>query len=78
MDFFSVPTATFRILIVWFVIHHRRRKIVHFNITEHPTASWVIQQLRESFPCDTAPSSLVFDRDSIFAQSVVSTIEAKS
>ena len=68
MDFFTVPTVTFRILTVWFLIHHGRRKIVHFDITEHPTAVWVIQQLRESFPYDSAPSYLVFDRDSIFSR----------
>jgi putative transposase len=76
MDFFTVPTVTFRILTVWFLIHHGRRKIVHFDITEHPTAPWVVQQLRESFPYDSAPSYLVFDRDSIFSQSVISTIQA--
>lgn len=76
MDFFTVPTATFRVLTVWFLIHHGRRKIVHFDITEHPTALWVMQQLRESFPYDSAPSYLVFDRDSIFSQRVVSTIQA--
>jgi putative transposase len=76
MDFFMVPTATFRVLTVWFLIHHGRRKIVHFNITEHPTAPWVMQQLRESFPYDTAPSYLVLDRDSIFSQRVVSMIQA--
>jgi len=76
MDFFTVPTVTFRVLTVWFLIHHGRRKIVHFNITEHPTAPWVMQQLRESFPYDTAPSYLVLDRDSIFSQRVVSMIQA--
>ena len=76
MDFFTVPTATFRILYVWFVIHHDRRRILHFNVTEHPTAAWVIQQLRESFPYDTAPTYLVFDRDSIFANNVTSTVRA--
>jgi transposase InsO family protein len=76
MDFLTVPTATFRVLTVWFLIHHGRRKIVHFGITEHPTAPWVMQQLRESFPYDSAPSYLVFDRDSIFSQRVVSTIRA--
>ncbi len=76
MDFFTVPTATFRVLYVWFVIHHDRRKVLHFNVTEHPTARWVIQQLRESFPYDTAPSYLVFDRDSIFAGNVVSMVRA--
>jgi putative transposase len=76
MDFFTVPTVTFRILTVWFLIHHGRRKIVHFDITEHPTAVWVIQQLREAFPYETAPSYLVFDRDSIFSESVISAIRA--
>ena len=63
MDFFTVPTARFRILCVWFVIHHDRRKILHFNVAEHPTPAWVSQQLRESFPYDMAPTYLVFDRD---------------
>ena len=76
MDFFMVPTATFRVLTVWFLIHHSRRKILHFNITEHPTAPWVLQQLRESFPYDSGPSYLVFDRDSIFSQRVAATIQA--
>ncbi len=76
MDFFTVPTVTFRVLYVWFVIHHDRRRIVHCNVTDHPTALWMIQQLRESFPCDNAPSYLVFDRDSIFATSVSSTVRA--
>jgi transposase InsO family protein len=76
MDFFTVPTATFRILTVWFVIHHGRRRILHCNVTEHPTARWVIQQLRESFPYDTAPAYLVFDRDSIFATNVISTVRS--
>ncbi len=76
MDFFTVPTATFRVLTVWFLIHHDRRKIVHFNITEHPSSLWVMQQLRESFPYDSGPTYLVFDRDSIFSQRVVATIQA--
>jgi transposase InsO family protein len=74
MDFFTVPTARFRILYVWFVIHHDRRKILHFNVTDHPTAPRVIQQIRESFPYDTAPSYPVFDRDSIFAEKVISSV----
>src|SRR5271166_6824684 len=75
MDFFTVPTVTFRILTVWFLIHHGRRKIVHFDITEHPNAPWVMQQLRESFPYDSAPSYLVLDRDSIFSESVISSVD---
>ena len=76
MDFFTVATATFRTLYVWFVIHHDRRRILHFNVTEHPTAAWVIQQLRDSFPYDTIPAYLVLDRDSIFASNVISTVRA--
>jgi hypothetical protein len=60
MDFFTVPTVTFRVLTVWFLIHHGRRKIVHFDITEHPTGVWVIQQLREAFPYETAPLCLLY------------------
>ncbi len=66
MDFFTVPTATFRLLFCFFVISHDRRKILHFNATEHPTSQWVIQQLREVFPEDTAPKYLILDRDKKF------------
>jgi len=76
MDFFTVPTATFRVLTVCFLIHHGRRKIVHIQITEHPSAPWVMQQLRESFPYDSGPSYLVFDRDSIFSQRVIAMMQA--
>jgi len=50
MDFFVVPTVTFRVLYVWFAIGHARRRILHFDVTAHPAAAWVIQQLREAFP----------------------------
>ncbi len=50
MDFFTVPTATFRVLHVWFAIAHARRRVLHFDVTEHPLAAWVVQQLREAFP----------------------------
>jgi len=49
-DFFSVPTLTFQLLYCFFVIEHGRRRILHFNVTRHPTAEWVVQQLREAFP----------------------------
>lgn len=49
-DFFTVPTVTFKLLYCFFVIAHGRRKILHFNVTRHPTAEWVVQQLRETFP----------------------------
>ena len=57
MDLFTVPTASLRLLYGFFVIEHGRRHIVHFNATFHPTSPWVIQQLREAFPYDTAPRS---------------------
>jgi len=50
MDFFTVPTATFRVLYCFFVIGHDRRRILHFNATKHPTSQWVVQQLREVLP----------------------------
>lgn len=70
MDFFTVPTASFRLLYVLFVIQHGRRDIVHWNITEHPSAQWVTQQLREAFPYNSASRYLVFDRDAIFSAEV--------
>jgi len=70
MDFFTVPTISFKILYVYFIIDHARRKIVHVNVTEHPTAEWVIQQLKDAFPFESAPKYLIFDRDSIFSARV--------
>jgi putative transposase len=66
VDFFTVPTATFRILYVFVILHHERREIVHFNVTEHPTAQWAAQQLVEAFPFDSAPRYVLRDRDSIY------------
>ena len=75
MDFFVVPTFRFRLLYVWFVIDHGRRKILHFNVTTNPTAQWVIQQLREAFPYESAPGYLIYDNDSIFSDKVTGAIE---
>ncbi|UCF66986.1 MAG: integrase [Acidobacteriota bacterium] len=76
MDFFTVPTATFRILYVFFVIHHARRKMLHLNVTMNPSSARVCQQLREAFPFDSAPRYIIFDRDSKFRGGVLSTIKA--
>jgi transposase InsO family protein len=76
MDLFFVCTATFRLLYVLFVIRRGRREIVHVNVTEHPTAAWVIQQLREAFPYDTAPKYFILDRDSTFSAEVVGGVKA--
>ena len=55
MDFFIVPTLTFGVLYCFFVIAHDRRRILHFNVTRHPTSAWVAQQLRDSFPLTRYP-----------------------
>ena len=70
MDFFTVPTATFGLLYCFFIISHDRRRILHFNVTKHPTTQWIIQQLREAFPFDSAPRFLIFDRDAKYGLEV--------
>jgi transposase InsO family protein len=76
MDFFTVPTLTFGVLHCFFVIARDRRRILHFNVTRQPTSAWVIQQLREAFPYDSAPRYLIFDRGANFNEEVVSTIKS--
>ncbi|MFQ5550569.1 MAG: integrase core domain-containing protein [Gemmatimonadales bacterium] len=76
MDFFTVPTATLQVLYGFFVIEHGRRHVLHFNATFNPTAAWVIQQIREAFPYETAHEYLIFDRDSIFSAAVVRFVKA--
>ena len=75
MDFFTVPTIQLRVLYVFFVIDHGRRHILRFNATFNPSAQWVVQQLREAFPFDTAPKYLTFDRDSIFNKDIIRFIK---
>jgi transposase InsO family protein len=70
MDFFTVPTLTFGLLYVLFIIQHNRRRILHVNVTARPTAAWVTQQLREAFPFEAASRYLLMDRDSIFSTAV--------
>ena len=66
IDFFTVPTLTGRVLFVFVLLAHHRRRIVHFNVTEHPTAAWTSQQMIEAFPDITAPYWLLRDRDAIY------------
>ena len=68
VDFLTVPTATFRILYVFLILHHERRQVLHFNVTDHPTAEWSAQQIIEAFPFDSAPRYLLRDRDSIYGE----------
>ena len=64
--FFVVPTGTFRVLFVLVLLAHERRRVVYFNVMEHPTAAWTAQQVVEAFPWAEAPRSLLRDRDSIY------------
>jgi putative transposase len=66
VDFFTVPTIRFQVLYVFLVLAHERRRILHFNVTAHPTAEWTAQQLRNAFSWDSAPRYLLRDRDRIF------------
>ena len=66
LDFFTVPTITGRLWFVLVVLVHERRRILHVNVTQHPTSAWTRQQLREAFPCDVRARFLVHDRDAIF------------
>ena len=75
MDFFVVPTLTFRLLYVLLVIQHDRRKVLLVNVTAHPTAAWVIQQLREAFPFETTARFILLDRDSIFSTAVCKALQ---
>ena len=66
IDFFTVPKATFRVLFVLVVLAHDRRRVIHFNATDHPTARWTGQQIAEALPVDTAPRFLLRDRGGIY------------
>ena len=68
LDFFTVPTAGLRVLFVLVVLAHHRRRVVHFNVTEHPTADWTAQQIVAAFPDDSAPSYLLRDRDQVYGE----------
>jgi putative transposase len=66
IDFFVVPTITFKLLFVFLILSHERRRVIHFNVTMNPTAEWTAQQLVNAFPYDTAPRYLLRDRDKIY------------
>src|SRR6185436_7954381 len=68
IDFLTVPTATFRVLYILVVLAHGRRRVLHYNVTEHPTAAWTAQQIVEAFPDETAPRFLLRDRDQIYGE----------
>ena len=75
-DFFTVPTVTFSLLYCFFVIEHGRRRILHVNVTRHPTAEWVLQQLREAFPEAAPYRYVILDRDAKFDADVIKFLKA--
>jgi transposase InsO family protein len=76
VDFFTVPTATFRVLYVFLVLAHERRKVLHFGVTEAPSAAWAAQQLTEAFPYANPPHYLLRDRDGLYGWEFVRRTEA--
>ena len=70
VDFFTVPTIRLRVLFVFLVLQHRRREVLHFNITDHPTSEWVAQQIVEAFADREAPRYLIRDRDGVYGNEV--------
>ncbi len=76
MDFFSVPTVTFRVLYGFFIIGHDRRRILHCNVTRHPTSAWIVQQLRDAFPYEPTTKFLILDHDAKYSTEVPAAIRA--
>ena len=76
MDFFTVPTITFGMLYCFFVISHDRRKVLHFNVTDHPNSCWIVQQLREAFPFESTIRHLILDRDKKYGLEVWAAIRS--
>jgi transposase InsO family protein len=76
VDFFAVTTVTFKVLFVFVVLAHDRRRVIHFNLTGSPTAKWTAQQIVEAFPWDTAPRYLLRDRDGIYGHEFVGRVRS--
>ncbi len=74
IDFFTVPTVTFRVLYVFVILSLDRRRVVHFNVTSSPTAEWTSLQPTQAFPFDTAPRFLIRDRDGIYGRFCANTL----
>jgi putative transposase len=76
LDFFVVPTISFKLLHVLVFLSHDRRKVVHFNVTAHPTSEWATQQLRNAFCDEEPPKFLIRDRDSKFGEEFTHSVSA--
>jgi putative transposase len=74
IDFFTVPTITLKVLFVFIVLEHRRREVLHFSVTDHPTAAWTSQQIVEAFAEHDTARYLLRDRDGVYGSDVRSRI----
>jgi putative transposase len=75
-DFFVAATATFRLMYVFVVIEHGSRRLIHYNVTAHPSAAWTLQQLREVVGFGDRYRFLIHDRNCIFARKLDESIRA--
>jgi hypothetical protein len=76
VDFFTVPTATYRVLFVFVLLAHDRRRVLHFNVTDRPSAAWTGQRIREAFSWEAAPRFLLRDRDGTYGAKFVRIVRA--
>ncbi len=76
MDFFTVPTITLKVLFVFVVIAHRRREVLHFHVTDYPTAEWIAQQVIEACAYRDMPRYLIRDRDRVYGTAVRLQLQA--
>ena len=75
IDFFTVPTATCRVLSCFVVLRHDRRRVAHLNVTDRPSAAWTAQQMIEAFPFNEAPRVLLRDHDQIYGDEFPRRVE---
>jgi transposase InsO family protein len=76
MDLFVVPTISFNLLYVLVIVRLARRELVWINVTSHPTAEWIAQQITEAFAWHEAPRYLIRDRDKIYGVAVTRRLRA--
>src|SRR6202008_2734983 len=76
IDFFTVPTIRLRVLFVFLVLEHQRRRVLHFGVTEHPTSAWAGQQVMEAFAEREAQRYLIRDRDAIYGDEFRSRVHS--
>ena len=76
IEFFTVPTLTFHLLYSFFIIEQGRRRILHFNVTAHPTSEWIVQQLWEAFPDARPYRYVILDHDSKFNADVIGFLKS--